>query len=79
MQETPVQPLAWEDPLEKGQATYSLVAPLVKRCLQYGIPGLDPWVGKIPWRREQLPTPLFWPAGVNGQRRLTGYSPEICN
>ena len=24
-------------------------------------PGLDPWVGKIPWRREQLPTPVFWP------------------
>ena len=20
-----------------------------------------PWVGKIPWRREQLPTPVFWP------------------
>ena len=21
----------------------------------------DPWVGKIPWRRERLPTPVFWP------------------
>ena len=21
----------------------------------------DPWVGKISWRREQLPTPVFWP------------------
>ena len=20
----------------------------------------DPWVGKIPWRRERLPTPVFW-------------------
>jgi len=20
---------------------------------------LDPWVGKIPWRRERLPTPVF--------------------
>ena len=20
----------------------------------------DPWVGKIPWRREWLPTPAFW-------------------
>ena len=20
-----------------------------------------PWVGKIPWRREMLPTPVFWP------------------
>ena len=23
--------------------------------------GLDLWVGKIPWRRERLPTPAFWP------------------
>ena len=22
-------------------------------------PGFDPWVGEIPWRREQLPTPEF--------------------
>ena len=21
----------------------------------------DPWVGKIPWRREQLLTPVLWP------------------
>ena len=21
----------------------------------------DPWVGKIPWRRERVPTPVFWP------------------
>ena len=24
-----------------------------------GIPGFDPWVGKIPWRKERLPTPVF--------------------
>ena len=23
--------------------------------------GLIPWVGKIPWRRERLPIPVFWP------------------
>ena len=22
---------------------------------------VDPWVGKIPWRRERLPTSVFWP------------------
>ena len=22
---------------------------------------MNPWVGKIPWRRERLPTPVFWP------------------
>ena len=30
-------------------------------CLQCGRPGFDPWVGKIPWRREWLSTPVFWP------------------
>ena len=33
----------------------SLVAQLVKNCLQCRRPGFDPWVGKIPWRRERLP------------------------
>ena len=30
---------------------------------------------KIPWRREQLPTPVFWPGKFHGQRGLEGYSP----
>ena len=34
--------------------------------LQCGRPGFDPWVGKIPWRREQLPTPVFWPGEFHG-------------
>ena len=28
MQETPVQFMRWEDPLEKGQATHSSILPL---------------------------------------------------
>ena len=28
-------------------------------------PGFNPWVGKIPWRREWLPTPVFWPREVH--------------
>ena len=31
-----------------------------------GRPGLDPWVGKIPWRRERLPTPVFWSGEFHG-------------
>ena len=30
----------------------------------------DPWVGKIPWRRAQQPTPVFLPGESHGQRRL---------
>jgi len=25
------------------------------------IPGFDPWVGKIPWRRKGQPTPMLLP------------------
>ena len=41
----------------------SLIAQLVKifYIMQCRRPGFDPWVGKIPWRRERLPTPVFWP------------------
>ena len=24
-------------------------------------PWFDSWVGKIPWGRDGLPTPVFWP------------------
>ena len=34
--------------------------------LQRGRPGFDSWVGKIPWRRERLPTPVFWPGEFHG-------------
>ena len=34
--------------------------------LQCGRPRFDPWVGKIPWRRERLPTAVFWPGKFQG-------------
>ena len=46
--------------------------------LQCRRPGFDIWVGKIPWRREWLPTPVFLPGEVHGQRSLVGYSPWDC-
>ena len=36
---------------------------------------LDPWVGKIPWRRKWQPTPVFLPGESHGQRSLVGYGP----
>ena len=44
-------------PLQYSSA--SLVAQLVKNLLQCGRPGFDPQLGKIPWRRERLPTSLY--------------------
>ena len=26
----------------------------------------ETWAGKIPWRRERLPTPVFWPGEFHG-------------
>ena len=38
----------------------------------------SPWVGKMPWRREWQPTPVFLPGESHGQRSLVGYSPGGC-
>ena len=40
-----------------------------------GKPRFDSWVGKIPWRRERLPTPVLWPGESHGLRGLAGYGP----
>ena len=29
-------------------------------------PEFNPWVGKIPWKRERLSTPVFWPGEFHG-------------
>ena len=51
----------WEDLLKEEMATHSSI--------------LDPWVGKIPWRRKWQPTPVFLLEKPHGQRSLVGYSP----
>ena len=38
----------------------------LKRC------SFSPWVGKILWRREWQPTPVFLPGVSHGQRSLAG-------
>ena len=47
-------------PLKRFPSSASPAAQLVK-SLRLGRPGLDPWAGKSPWRRERLPTPVCWP------------------
>ena len=38
---------------------------------------INPWVGKIPWRRERLSTPVFWPGESHGitksRTQLSGF------
>ena len=38
-------------------------------------PGFDPWVGKMPWRREWQATPVFLTGKPHGRRSLVGYGP----
>ena len=65
--ETWVRSLGQKDPLEKEMATHSSNLGLHRLLswqrirLQCGRPRFDPWVRKIPWRREWQPTPVFWP------------------
>ena len=42
------------------------------------IPGFDPWVRKMPWRRKCQSTPILLPGKFHGQRSLVGYSPWGC-
>ena len=37
--------------------------------------GLNPWVGKILWRRKWQPTLVFLPGKAQEERNLAGYSP----
>ena len=40
--------------------------------------GIDPWAGKMPWKRAWQPTAVFLPEEFHGQRSLAGYSPWGC-
>ena len=42
-------------------------------CLQSRRPGFNPWIRKILWRREWLPTQVFLPGEFHEQRNLVGY------
>ena len=47
--------------------------------LQCSRPGFDPWVGKIPWRRERLPTPVFWPGEFQGVHGVAKSQIQLSN
>ena len=68
-------PLLWETSqmgLKASLATTSLFPGLPwwlswwRICLQCRRSGFNAWVGKVPWRRERLPTLVFWPGEFHG-------------
>ena len=77
MREAWVRSLGWEDPLEKGMATHSsILAWRISWIVYKGFPcgsagkrtacnvgnlGSIPRLGKFPWSRARLPTPVFGP------------------
>ena len=44
----------------------SLVAQLIKNPPAMWETWVDPWVGKVSWRRERLFTPVFWSGEFHG-------------
>ena len=75
MQETWVQYLDWEDPLEKEMATHS-------RILAWKIPWIEEpgrlqptGLQRVGYHRAWQPTPEFLPGKSHEQRSLVGYSP----
>jgi len=38
-----------------------------------GRPGFNPWLGKIPGRRERLPIPVSWPGEFHGLHSSWGH------
>ena len=69
-------------PQSTVSAFFSTLAPNVpidNSCpMQCRRPGFDPWVRKIPWRKEWLPTPKLLPGEFLGQRSQVGYNPWDC-
>ena len=61
--------IAFSDPGGASGKEFTCQCQRHKRCK------FDPWVGKIPTRREWQPTPVFLPGESHGQRSLVDYSP----
>ena len=63
--------IVWADSLNLSVCIFaSLVAQMVTNLPAMRRPVFNPWVGKIPWRREWLPTPIFFPGEFHGPRSL---------
>ena len=45
------------------------------QCRRHRRYRFNPWVRKIPWRREWQSTPIFLPGKFHGQRSMAGFRP----
>ena len=75
MQETSVQSLGWEDPLEEGKATHSSILAWrssngKESACHAGDQGSIPGLESSQWQS----TPVFLPGEFHGQGNLVGHS-----
>ena len=69
-------PVLGSQPLSEVVIKTRSISPLVQlpshniclQCRRHKRSGLDPWIGRIPWRRAWQPTPVFLPGESHGQR-----------
>ena len=58
----------------------SLMVQLVKNSPEnVGDLGLIPGWGRFPWRRDKLPTPVFWPGKFHGLHSPWGHKESVTN
>ena len=62
----------------EGVLSAPLVIQIVKNLPAMQGTWVQSWVGKIPWRKEWLPTPVFLPGEFHGQRSLLRNRPWGC-
>ena len=49
----------WFENLHANNNPKETTKKIINIIYAYGRPGFNPWFGKIPWRMEWLPTPVF--------------------
>ena len=68
----------WTQPCMKSYSQgYNEVSDGKESVCNAGDPGSVPRLGRFPWRREWLPTPVLLPGESYGQRSLAGYSQSM--
>ena len=76
-------PVLGSQPLSEVVIKTRSISPLVQfpshniclQCRRHKRSGLDPWIGRLPWRRAWQPTPVFLPEESHGQRSPAGNGP----
>ena len=67
--------LCWRDSILENTISWREMIQNILRWLKSSFGFFCTFLGKTPWRREWLPSPVFLPGESYGQRSLVDYSP----